>query len=87
MKDLTKLIDEKYKTRKDFAKAVGMSEQTLSKKLKGSVRWSIIEVWQVVDLLDIPDNEVRSYFFDRAVAIKAAEATRRGQNVLRPPCY
>ena len=76
MKDLTKLIDEKYKTRKDFAKAVGMSEQTLSKKLKGSVRWSIIETWQVVDLLGIPDNEVRSYFSDRAVAIKETEATR-----------
>ena len=76
MKDLTKLIDEKYKTRKDFAKAVGMSEQTLSKKLKGSVRWSIIETWQVADLLGIPDNEVRAYFSDGAVAMKETEATR-----------
>lgn len=76
MKDLTALIDAKFKTRKDFAKAVGMSEQTLSKKLKGSVRWSIVETWRVVDLLEIPDNEVRSYFFDRAVAKKATEVTK-----------
>lgn len=75
MDELKRLTDAKFKTRKDFAKAVGISEQTLSKKLKDLNRWQIIEVWKAADILEIPDDKVRTYFFDAEVANKANKRT------------
>lgn len=56
-------IVEKFDTLTAFAKALGMSDQNLSGKLKNKIRFSHIEIFDSIKLLDIPNNEIYSYFF------------------------
>ena len=64
--DYSKLIGrivEKYGTRGAFAEAMGMSHGKLSNRLKGRSDWNINEYIKACDLLDIPAQEMGSYFF------------------------
>lgn len=64
--DYSKLIGriiEKYGTRKNFAKAMKISPETLSKRLSGKRDFSRDEIYNISSLLEIPFNELEPYFF------------------------
>lgn len=76
MDKLASLIDERFTMRKDFAKALGISEQSLSKRLNNKAKWSALEMRKAVSLLKIPDKEVDSYFFTPKDAKKTTTEVR-----------
>lgn len=57
------LIREKYRTERDFAKAMGMSSVSVSNRLNDKVGWKIEEIKKAADLLSIDKFKVYSYFF------------------------
>lgn len=66
MYNLNKLkgrIIEKFGTQGSFAKAMGMSERTLSLKLDNQVDWKQSEIVKACELLEIPKEEIVDYFF------------------------
>ena len=66
MYNLNKLkgrIIEKFGTQRNFAKAMGMSERTLSLKLDNQVDWKQSEIGKACELLEIPKEEIADYFF------------------------
>lgn len=60
-------IVEKYGSQQEFAKALSISENTLSLKLNNKVRFTSDDIIQISDLLDIDKNEVGIYFFTSKV--------------------
>ena len=52
-----------FGTQKDFAEAVGMNAATLNFKLNGKAEWTIKEIEKVCSLLEIPNDEIKDYFF------------------------
>ena len=56
-------IREKYKTHEAFAKAMGMSLATLSKKLNNQSQWACSEIMKACELLGISLAEAHLYFF------------------------
>lgn len=52
-----------FGTQKAFAEAMGVNVATLNAKLNGKTDWTINEVEKVAELLGIPANDVREYFF------------------------
>ena len=60
-------IVEKYGTQSSFADAIGMDKTTLSKLLSEGRDWKGSMMMKAVELLDIPQNEIDSYFFEKAV--------------------
>lgn len=62
---LTGRIIEKFGTRRDFAKAVGISENAMSQKLSGKMKISTddIKLWCKPEFLDIPCEQIGLYFF------------------------
>lgn len=56
-------IVEKYKTQSNFAKAMGLSERTLSLKMNNEVGWKQTEILKAAELLDIIKEEINNYFF------------------------
>lgn len=56
-------IIEKFGSQKAFAAAMGMNVSTLSFKLNGKSEWTREEIEKACGLLDIPIEEVHSYFF------------------------
>ena len=56
-------IREKYKTEASFAEALGVSRCTLSALLNGKTEWSISKMVKACELLDIPLDCARGYFF------------------------
>lgn len=73
MDKLAERIKDKYGTQKAFAEACGTTESNISRMLNGSRTWKAEMMWKAAEVLDIPDDEIRSYFFDRKVALKATE--------------
>lgn len=71
MGKLRERIEEKYATHSDFAKALGVSDSYVSRKLNGQRGWSPEVVYKAAELLQIPDEEIMSYFFTPRVAKKA----------------
>lgn len=66
MYNLNKLkgrIIEKFGTQGNFAKAMGMSERTVSLKLDNQVDWKQSEIVKACELLEIPKEEIADYFF------------------------
>lgn len=63
--DLIGRIIAKFGSRRAFAKAVGRSENTISKKLSGKVPITKVDVekWSRKDLLDIAAQDIPAYFF------------------------
>ena len=60
-------IIEKYGTQYNFAKALGLSEHSLSNKLNNRVSWKTNEIAHAMDLLDLDKSKVAEYFFDEKV--------------------
>ena len=56
-------IREKFATQAAFAEAMGMDSSTLSAKLNGRTEWTRAEISKACGLLDIPFEELHSYFF------------------------
>lgn len=56
-------IVEKYKTQGAFAKALGVSERTLSLKLNGRGFFGQDEINKILNLLGISSNVIKEYFF------------------------
>lgn len=56
-------IIEVYGTRKAFADALGMSENSLSLKLNGKTRFSQEDIVEWSKLLDISQDEYGSFYF------------------------
>lgn len=66
MFDYSKLrgrIREKFKTESAFGKAMGLSHNTISKKLNGHIMFVQNEIDKAIVLLEIPDEEISTYFF------------------------
>lgn len=73
MNKLEERVKAKFSTQRAFAKACGMTESAVSRYLNGERKWKAEQMFKAAEVLDIPDNEIRSYFFDRKVAVKATE--------------
>ncbi|MDO4649180.1 MAG: DUF739 family protein [Eubacteriales bacterium] len=56
-------IIEKYGSQKAFAKALGQSENSVSKKMNGSTGFSQADIIQWSELLGIEVREFPQYFF------------------------
>lgn len=61
-------IIEKYGDQRTFAKALGMTEPTLSRLLNEGRDWRGSMLMKAVELLEIPAVQVDSYFFEPAVS-------------------
>lgn len=64
--DYSKLIGrikEKYNRRKDFAKLIPLSENSLSKKLNNKVPFTSNEIYRIVNILEIDMQEIYLYFY------------------------
>lgn len=56
-------IKEKCGTQNAFAKDIGLSEVSVSNKLNNNVEWGQEEIEKAVEILNIPPDEIHSYFF------------------------
>lgn len=56
-------IVEKYRTQTNFAKAIGISKNALSRKMSGKVRLSQEDMIQWSELLDIDKESFGEFFF------------------------
>lgn len=56
-------IKEKYGTQANFAKALGVSEPTLSKKLNNETEFTQVEINRSCELLEIVFQDIPVYFF------------------------
>lgn len=61
--ELRKRIKGKYLTYGNFAKALGMTKQNLSRKLVGDTGFSSKDIEKWCRLLDIPVEKSGKYFF------------------------
>lgn len=60
-------IREVFVTNGKFAKAMGLSERTVSLKMTSKVGWKQEEMDKAMNLLGIPCEEVGTYFFKQKV--------------------
>lgn len=60
-------IREKGYTQAQLAKMVGMTPGTLSQKLNNLAYFKQTEIADICEVLEIPDCEVRAYFFTQEV--------------------
>ena len=70
MFDYSKLrgrITEKCGCQKVFAKLLGVSDATLTSKLRGYTYFNQKEIMRSIKLLEIPGGEVSNYFFTERV--------------------
>ena len=70
MYDTSKLrgrIVEKYGSQTAFADAVGNSVSFISQYMKGRKQLDQATMSKWIDALDIPDDEIRAYFFTKKV--------------------
>ena len=58
-------IIEVFGTQRDFAKAIGISQQTISYKLNGLAEWAQEDIEKTISALGIPANEIHIYFFTK----------------------
>ena len=64
--DYTRLkgrIVEKFSTQARFARAMEMSERSMSLKMKGKRPWKQEEISRACEMLAIEDREIPVYFF------------------------
>lgn len=64
---LNGLIVEKFGTQACFAKAMGLSERTISLKLNSKVYWTQKEIELACELLGIDRKDIATYFFTTIV--------------------
>lgn len=60
-------IVEKFNSQSEFAKAIGLSERSLSNKINSKVPWKQTEISECCRLLDIAETELAEYFFKNKV--------------------
>jgi hypothetical protein len=60
-------ITEIYGTQYNFAKALEVSERTLSLKLNNKRAWTQIEISKCIKLLNISEKNIPQYFFTSKV--------------------
>lgn len=60
---LTGRIIEKYGTRGAFAAALGISRESIRKKMRGVSNWKQDEIISICELLDINLADIPVYFF------------------------
>lgn len=60
-------IREKFGTQAEFAKAMGLSERTISLKMNGKVFFKQPEIAKACRLLKIEECDVPEYFFKKEV--------------------
>ncbi|WP_152657612.1 DUF739 family protein [Oceanobacillus sp. CFH 90083] len=65
--NLSSKIVEKYGNQYSFAKAIGLSERSMSLKLNGKVGWKQAEIAKSIELLEIDSSEIPRYFFNTEV--------------------
>lgn len=56
-------IIEKMGSQTNFAKALGVSDRTLSLKMRNKVVWRQDEIAKSIDILSLPIDSVMEYFF------------------------
>lgn len=56
-------ITQVFGTRGNFAKAMELSERSVSLKMNGKVPWAQPEISKACNLLKIPDRKINIYFF------------------------
>lgn len=56
-------IVEKYGSQMSFAKAMDMSERTLSLKMSGKRAWKQPEMCLAIALLELSESDIKDYFF------------------------
>ena len=56
-------IREIFKTQSNFAKAMGMSDTSLSAKLNNNIEFSQREIEKAIELLKVTNEEIPVYFF------------------------
>lgn len=56
-------IKEKCGTQAEFAKAINISERSVSQKLNGKRSWRQDEIVRACEALDIKEESIPSYFF------------------------
>lgn len=60
-------IIEKMGSQARFAKAMGLSERSMSLKLNSRVPFKQSEICKAVGILGIPEDEISAYFFTQRV--------------------
>jgi len=60
-------IVEKYGTQCEFAKAFGISNNSMSRKLNNKNSFSVDDIIKITQMLDIQPKDVSSYFFTEKV--------------------
>lgn len=66
-KKLRARMIEKYGSQTEFAKAYGVSENTMSRKMQNKVPFSSDDVIKISEMLGISKDDVGSYFFTEKV--------------------
>ncbi|RFE01118.1 DUF739 family protein [Streptococcus parauberis] len=56
-------IIEKFGTRDSFAKALGLTQKSLSDKLNNKTIWKQPQISKARELLEIPEEDTHLYFF------------------------
>lgn len=60
-------IIEKYGTITEFVKIYGVSQNTFSRKLNNRLKFSADDIIKIVNILEIPESEIKEYFFNQIV--------------------
>ena len=58
-------IVEKFSTRENFAKSLGVTTKTISEKLNNKTIWKQPEISKTMELLSISGKDIESYFFKK----------------------
>ena len=56
-------IIEMYGNQGAFAVALGVSKNTLSKKMQNKIRFTSSDIIKITEMLNIPKEEIGNYFF------------------------
>lgn len=60
-------IVEKFRTQVEFAKEMGISERSMSLKMTNKMPFKQQEISKAIELLEIDEGEIQSYFFTQNV--------------------
>lgn len=60
-------IVEKFGSQMSFAKAMNISERTLSLKMSGKRTWKQPEICLAINLLGLSNDDIQDYFFSLKV--------------------
>ena len=58
-------IVEKFSTRENFAKSLGITTKSISEKLNNKTIWKQPEIFKAMELLSISGEDIELYFFKK----------------------